>query len=308
MACYNAEAFVRDAIESVLNQTFTDYELIIVDDGSTDRSAEVISSYVRHNVTLLRQGNQGASVARNRAFQDSVGEFVIFMDADDVISPRHIESLLARAEELHGCIALSRWDRFHTSIQEAACPDRPTEQDLPGVDWLVLDWANARPMTQSGMLLLPRHLLEAHGGWNEHLTLLDDFEFFARLITRSNGIRFAPSAMLYYRSGLPNSLSKTRSRRGVESALDSLILGTRHLLAVEDSERTRRVCANLLQDFQYAYYPDHADLRGKACARVAELGGSSQVPDGPPGFHRLRRLLGWKVARRAQILASKLRG
>jgi hypothetical protein len=162
-------------------------------------------------------------------------------------------------------------------------------------------------MTQCGMFLIPRALLESAGGWDERLTLIDDFEFYARVIARSAGVRFAPGARLYYRSGLGGSLSGKKSRKAVESAFLSLMLGTRHLLDAEDSPRTRRACANVLQSFDYTYYPTHADLRARMRARVAELGGSDLAPDGPPGFQMMRRIVGWHAARRLQHLAERLR-
>jgi hypothetical protein len=157
------------------------------------------------------------------------------------------------------------------------------------------------------MFLVPRVILAEAGGWDERLTLIDDFEFYARAIVGSAGVRYAEGARLYYRSGLGGSLSGTRSRKAVESAFLSLMLGTSHLLAAEDSPRTRRACANVLRDFDYAYYPAHADLREKARARIADLGGSDLAPAGPPGFQRLRRLVGWRAARRVQHLAERLR-
>lgn len=307
MACRNAEAFIAEAIESVLNQTFQDFELVVVDDGSTDRSPEIIKRYVCDTVKLLQQVNRGAAAARNVAFENSCGEYVIFVDADDVIEPCHLEALHACAAQHQGCIALSRWTRFRDKPSEGIFPDRPTEQDLSPVEWMLLDWANARPMTQSGMLLIPRALIELYGGWNEQLNLLDDFEFFARMISRSGGIRFSPRAKLYYRSGIPNSLSRNRSRKAAESAWWSLLWGTDQLLALEDSPRTRRVCANLLRDFEYTFFPAHRDLRTEAASRVAELGGADIEPDGPPGFQRLRALIGWKLARRVQRLAEALK-
>ena len=120
-------------------------------------------------------------------------------------------------------------------------------------------------------------------------------------------MRFAPGARLYYRSGLRDSLSGQKSRTAVESAFLSLMLGTQHLLDAEDSPRTRRACANVLQNFDYTYYPAHADLRARVRARVAELGGADLAPHGPPGFQKLRRFVGWRAARRVQHLAEKLR-
>src|SRR5690606_38229254 len=118
--------------------------------------------------------------------------------------------------------------------------------------------------------------------WDERLSLINDFEFFARVLVCATEILYSPGARLYYRSGLPQSLSGRKTRPAVESAFLSISLGTRHLLEAEDSPRTRRACANILQDFDYTYYPNHPDLRGGARARAAELGGSDLSPDGPP--------------------------
>jgi GT2 family glycosyltransferase len=221
------------------------------------------------------------------------------------MAPRHVESLLSRLVDDPGCIAFSPWVRFFGPTDAISLPARPTERDSTGVDWLVAGWSDARPMMQSGMFLIPRGLIEEHGGWDERLSLIDDFELFARLISRSGGVRFAPEAGLFYRSGLHGSLSGQKSRKAVESAFLSAMLGTQHLLGAENSARTRRACANILQDFEYTYYPGYPDLREKVRARVAELGGADLTPDGPPGFHKLRRLTGWKAARRIQRLSER---
>jgi GT2 family glycosyltransferase len=305
MACRNAARYVSAAINSVLAQTWDDFEIIVVDDGSTDNSREVLSGFTDPRMRVIAQQNAGASFARNKAFAASSGPFVIYFDADDIMGPRHLESLVSRLRDGPDCIVFSRWSRFVTSLDEASFPVRPTEKDMTGVDWILRDWANARPMTQSGMFLIPRNLIEKHGGWDERLSLIDDFEFFARILTQSAGVRFAPEARLLYRSGVPGSLSGRRSRKAVESAHLSLMLGTQHLLDAEDSPRTRKVCANVLQDFEYTYYPDHPDLRASMRTRVKELGGSDLEPDGPPGFHKLRRFTGWKLARQVQRLAER---
>lgn len=305
--CHNAAPYVGAALDSVLGQTWRRLEVIVVDDGSTDGSSAILAGYAQRGVRVIRQQNAGAAGARNRALAASTGEFILFLDADDLVNPGHISSLHAAIADVPRCIAMSQWDRFTVSPDEARFPHRPTYRDAPGASWLAQDWAEAGSMTQCGMFLIPRAVLAEAGGWDERLTLIDDFEFHARAIAASAGVRYAQGARLYYRSGLGRSLSGTRNRKAVESAFLSLMLGTRHLLAAEDSPRTRRACANMLQYFYYVYYPAHADLREKVCARIAGLGGSDLAPDGPPGFQRLRRLVGWRAARRVQHLAERLR-
>src|ERR1044071_7280152 len=87
--CYNHAHFLRDAIESVLNQTYSHYEILVVDDGSTDDSATVAESYSK--VRCVRQANQGLSAARNRGIRESQSEYLVFLDADDRLLPRALE-------------------------------------------------------------------------------------------------------------------------------------------------------------------------------------------------------------------------
>jgi glycosyltransferase involved in cell wall biosynthesis len=84
MPVYNREKYVRQAIDSALSQTFTDHELLVVDDGSTDGSAEVLESY-GNRIRLIRQPNQGPEVARNRALALARGEYIVGLDSDDFL-------------------------------------------------------------------------------------------------------------------------------------------------------------------------------------------------------------------------------
>jgi hypothetical protein len=115
-------------------------------------------------------------------------------------------------------------------------------------------------------------------------------------------VLFTPAATLYYRSGLQGSLSGQKSRKALESAFQSLLKGTGHLLRHRSDLEARLSCANVLQDFLYSVYPEHPDLRKVIHSRVEELGGSSLQPTGPPRFQQLRRLIGWQAARRVQRL------
>lgn len=304
--CYNAAPYLDATLQSALGQTYPNIEIIVVDDGSTDGSLAILTGYDDHGVRVASQSNAGAAAARNKAFALSHGAFVLFLDADDIISADHIAALYERLVDAPGCIALGQWDRFHTNPGEAKFPHRHTYCDASGPEWLLLDWQSGASMTQPGMALIPRSMIEQHGGWDERLSLIDDFEFFTRIIVRSSGVRHAPGARLYYRSGIANSLSGTTSRRAAESAALSLRLGTDHLLAADGSAQTRRACANMLQTFEYTFYPRFADLSDALRRRIAELGGASLAPTGPPGFHKLRRWLGWKAARRIQLLAERL--
>lgn len=94
---YNAAQYLAECIDSVLGQTMSDFELLLVDDGSTDESAEICERYAARDprVRLFRQSNAGVSVARNRGLDHARGAYVVFVDADDWVDADHLEQLLA---------------------------------------------------------------------------------------------------------------------------------------------------------------------------------------------------------------------
>lgn len=91
---YNTSRYISDAIDSVLAQTFRDFEVIVIDDGSTDNTRQVLEPY-RHQIVYILQENQGVAAARNRAIQQALGEFVALLDADDQWLPDKLEKQLA---------------------------------------------------------------------------------------------------------------------------------------------------------------------------------------------------------------------
>jgi glycosyltransferase involved in cell wall biosynthesis len=304
---YNAEEYVADALDSALAQTWSPLEIVVVNDGSTDRTGEILDAYDEEHerVRVLHQANQGQCAAANDAYRAAEGDLIKFFDADDLLSPQFVEK---QVRELGGStrhVASAEWARFYDDPAEATFEPEPVWRDMAPVDWLVTAWKDARPMMQCALWLIPRPVLEEAGLWDERLSLINDFEFFARVLVHSEGVRFTPGARLYYRSGLDDSLSGQDRREHVESAFRSLMDGTQHLLDRENSPRTRRAAANMLKDFIYGYYPQNPDLRGKVRARIDELGGSDLEPKGPPGFEMLRPLLGWRLARRVQRFAER---
>jgi glycosyltransferase involved in cell wall biosynthesis len=304
--CYNAGRFVGIAVRSALEQTWQDLEVIVVDDGSTDDSVSSLAEIRDPRLRVIQQDNRGQCAAANRALAVANGRYIKFFDADDVLSRDHVTLQMARLEGQDDCVAMGEWGRFYGDTPEEATFDvLPHYRDSRSVDWLTSDWMNARAMMQCGLWLIPREVLNRSGPWDERLSLINDFEFFARVLSHATKVLYTPGARLFYRSGIPGSLSGRKSRKAVESAFMSLMLGTAHLLKAENSKLTRQACANILQAFDYSYFPHHADLRTQIRARVADLGGADIEPDGPPRFHQLRRVIGWQAARLVQNLVRR---
>lgn len=97
---YNTEKYLRDCIDSILAQSFTDFELILVDDGSTDKSGDICDAYGRldHRVRVIRQNNSGVTAARKRGAETAVGEYISFVDSDDWIEPNMYQEMLIKAD------------------------------------------------------------------------------------------------------------------------------------------------------------------------------------------------------------------
>ena len=91
MAVYNAEQYVREAIDSILSQTFDDFEFLVVNDGSTDGTPDILQQYQDERIKVIHQRNTGCATARSRAIAQARGQYIAIMDADDVAMPNRLE-------------------------------------------------------------------------------------------------------------------------------------------------------------------------------------------------------------------------
>jgi hypothetical protein len=197
------------------------------------------------------------------------------------------------------------WTRFTSDPAGAVfTPNVLWSDRLAPVDWLVACWGGDL-MMHGAAWLVSAGLVRRAGGWRTELSLINDFEFFSRLMLATGTVRFCDAARSLYRSNLPGSLSGTTHPRGWESAFQSLSLGTARLLAAEDSPRTRDACAVAFRNFYFNSYPDQPGLRALADARIRELGLSLGRPRGGPAFEAVAGILGWRIAKRAQRLVYR---
>lgn len=306
--CHNAATYLRATLESALGQRDVAVEVIVVDDGSVDGSLAIAREFEPRGVRVLCQTNRGAAAARNAAYAASRGEFIQFLDADDLLAPNKLAVQLARAtREPAGTVFTGRWGRFTDDPARAAFrDDNPLCADLSPRDYLVR-YGSHDCMMHPAAWLLPRAVAESAGPWDERLSLNDDGEYFARIVTAATRIAYCPEAVSLYRSALPTSLSAQRSRRHLESAHLALQLIIDEMTLLEDSAGMRAAAADLAQRFAYDYYPAAPDLVADAESLARSLGGSTLRPLGGRSFQLLSRALGWKLARRLQVLTGKFR-
>jgi GT2 family glycosyltransferase len=297
---YNAEKYVSEAIESVLNQTYPNIEVIIADDGSNDGTMSILEREFRNErILVCSQKNKGAAAARNLAFLHSKGDFIKFLDADDLISAKSIESQMHAALRHPGSVISGKWGRFYDdNLLTFKLSPETCWRNMDCVRWLCTSWASGKTMTQPGIFLIPRTVIEKAGLWDESLSLIDDMDFFTRIILSSKNVVFQPRSILFYRSGLAGSLSGQKSQEAYLSAFNAIGQSTASLLAAAKFDEAKVASANLWQSFVHEVYPLHPELCAIAERRIQELGGASLEYICGPLTKAFVNILGWKLTKR----------
>ena len=304
---WNAEQYIAETVRSVLNQSFSDFEVIVVNDGSTDGTVEAVAALSDSRIRLFSLTNCGQSAASNFGCRQARGRFLKFLDADDCLNPEHLEAQIRSIRDFPDCVASCNWGYFRDDCTTVAARKEHVQRDYSnGLDWLVDCLEMDEGMMGAWLWLIPRDIWDRCGGWCEELSLNNDFDLSVRILLNSAGVRYAPDALYCYRKGVSGSLSGVYSRKGLQSALRTTQLGAANLLAAENSPRIRQICADRFQGWLFQFYPEHGDLVKAAEAAIAELGGSTKVPEGGTVQRLLTPVLGWKAVRRLQVFAEHL--
>lgn len=299
---YNAEEWIAETIHSALAQTWPRKEIIVVDDGSTDRTAAVARRLVCKEVTVVSTENQGAAVARNHALCLSQGDYIQWLDADDLLAPDKIERQLAALQQFDSRQVLlsSSWAHFNYRIQRARFVPTPLWQNLSPVEWLLRKMSGNLHM-QTATWLTSRELATAAGPWDTRLLTDDDGEYFCRVLLASKGTCFVPEARVFYRITQSSRLSHIgASDRKKDSMLISMKLHLQYLRSFEDSERVRKACLDYLQTWYHAFYPERPDIVAELQSLATDLRGRLQEPRLRWKYAWIKPLFGWKAAKGAQ--------
>ncbi len=192
---YNGENTIRETIESVLNQTFSDFELIVINDGSQDSTLDILSSIQDPRLQVFSYPNVGVSVSRNRGLSHAGGEFIAFLDADDLWTPDKLEAQLKTLQQNPQAAAAYSWlDHIDESGQflRIGCRTNVTGDVYP--EFLVCQFLE----NVSAALIRTQALLEV-GGFDESLTHAEDWELLLRLAARYHFVS-VPSTHILYRT------------------------------------------------------------------------------------------------------------
>jgi glycosyltransferase involved in cell wall biosynthesis len=213
MPVFNTEAYIAESIESVLQQSFEDLELIVVDDGSTDASADIAREAAARDprVRVLAQQNAGVSVARNHGLADARGSYISLIDADDLW---HQDKIRLQLEVIDGsttrCV-LTGLRRFHCRGENLEWGYATEAPPLSGREYelrtlLTLEKTQMSLITTA---LMPTVLARQLGGWTPGLWIAEDWDFWLKARAKVEFI-YIPDHLYYYRKHVA---SATRQHR-----------------------------------------------------------------------------------------------
>lgn len=306
---YNAEPWLCDALRSAIAQTWEPKEIIVVDDGSTDRTLQIARKFESEQLRVVANEHRGAAATRNKALELSKGDYIQYLDADDVLAVDKIERQMeALGENPNKRILVSGcWGKFLYRYYRTSFIPSALWCDLSPVDWLVRKMQYNLYM-QTATWLVSRELAQAAGPWDTRLLGDDDGEYFCRVLLASEEVRFVPDAKVYYREAGPNRLSYIgQSEKKMAAQWLSMELHIRYIRSLEDSERVRAACVNYLQNWVEFFHPERPDLISRASEMAASLGGELKFPTPSWKILALSALFGEKQAKGVQVLITRVR-
>ncbi len=278
---YNAEKTIRETIESVLKQTFQDFEIIVINDGSEDATLEIANSIKDSRLKVFSYPNAKQAASRNRGISHSTGEFLAFLDADDLWTPEKLEAQLKALQDNPQAAVAYSWSNC---IDEKGNFLRKASQSTTSGDvyakLLLCDF-----LDNGSNPLVRRDALEEVGGFDESLPPAEDWDMWIRLAARYHFVAVPYPHILYRQS--PNSASANLLRmasaceRVIELAFERAPDSLQHL--------KRHSFANLYRFLAYRCF-ERFPTRSRALAATKFL--CAAVSNDPS---LLRRKVAWKM-------------
>jgi glycosyltransferase involved in cell wall biosynthesis len=216
---YNYGRFISRAIDGVMAQTYSNVEIIVVDDGSTDDSLEILTSYEKKGVKVIQQKNSGVSAARNNGAAKSNGEFIAFLDADDIWLPNKIERQLAAFTDKVGLVTCGMRE-FDSTSDKTLAYFTWNKTECNAHDLLLLD----HPAVSGSAIVVRRSAFDAVKGFDERKEMhaSEDWEFCYR-VSRVAKIAFLPEVLVAYRNHGGNAhLNVPRYERSMSFAYEKI--------------------------------------------------------------------------------------
>jgi glycosyltransferase involved in cell wall biosynthesis len=297
---YNAADWIEQTLASAVGQDYARKEVIVVNDGSRDDTLRRAKGFESRGVKVIDQPNAGGPAARNRALAEAQGDYLQWLDHDDLLAPNKLSGQVRAAQAAADDRRLfsAPFGRFFWRPERARFVPTALWRDLTPAEYFYEKF-RGNIYFQSSAWLVSRKLSDLAGPWWDLRSPDDDGEYFCRVVAASTGIRFVPEARSYWRIGNSGSFSEARTPAAMEAIFQSTNRCIDHFLRLEDSAGSRAACVQFLQDRLGFVFPEDMGIVARMEARAQALGGRLQPPVLKPKYRLLAALVGEGRARRA---------
>ena len=220
---YNAERFIGACIKSALAQTYPNFEVLVVDDGSTDGTAQICRSIADPRCHYVTWGRLGRAKALNAGIAEAKGEYIAINDADDLSLPHRLQYSMhfmrEHPEMAYLGTGFAETDTFHKTIPDEVLAEVPRFEKSPPVVPSRVELFR-RNVFNNSTLLYPKSTWEGIGGYDEHLSNSEDYDFYLRALQCGPAVLLPGRTVLWYTN--PNGYFKQKSKREHFGALGSI--------------------------------------------------------------------------------------
>lgn len=214
MPVYNSEKYLTDALNSVINQTYKDFELIIIDDGSTDNSSDICQKYSQNDrrIKYFRQENSGSQVARNNALDIASGKYIAFVDSDDALDPHIYEVLIQNLEKYDADVSVCGFSMNRDALGTRAKASATVINGSDSILEALVGHSSSLPRLQGYLFnkVYKKEVIGTHR-MNPLINMGEDGLFNMYVMQNCNKAVFENSILYYYRWS-ETSLTNTHSR------------------------------------------------------------------------------------------------
>jgi glycosyltransferase involved in cell wall biosynthesis len=304
---YNAEEYIFECVNSVINQTYKNIELIVINDGSTDSTKEILESFHDPRIKIVNQKNKGCSASKNRGLNISKGDFIQYLDADDYLSYDKIEKQVELIKLKENCIAVCKTVIIsdNLEINGLEIDTEMIQKGGTGKDFL-LRLLGLNGMVQPNAYLISRKIAHKIGYWDESISPSpdEDGEYFARILISADQVFFSEGINFYRKMDHANSLSKSFSYQRAINLLNSVELKFSHLFKVEDSNHIWKLYQTNISQVAYQFGVQYPEILNKAKSKLQNRKLSISEPF---LFAFISRFIGFGNTMRVKALCRKIR-
>ena len=287
---YNAEKYIKRCLDSIIGQTYSELEIIVVNDGSTDQTKEILQQYSDSRVLIFHQENQGVSSARNRALEEASGEYIIFVDGDDYVEAEYIQKMLNAAEKKKCDLIACGYVVQDTHGKEVSAFPKRKNQFCLGLEGYVSHEEFFMGMLTHGSInsalwnKLFKKKIIGDVRFRKDIAIGEDWLFLAKIVQKSEAIYFISDKLYHYIMNPEGAMQSIQK----EMVFQEKWISEWH--AALDFEKMIQQQGKISNHFKNALYKKKVTIANKILNRAKKQGYSNADCEDMKAFLRYNKL------------------